>query len=51
MTSINSTSNKKPAAGINRDRLNFISTTLSLTCGKDQDHDLVHDLAAPFKAR
>ena len=46
------THNEKPAAATIRDRLELVlSTTLSLTPWKDQDHDFVQQPAAQFKPR
>lgn len=46
------TLNEKPAAVTTRDRLDFVlSTTLSLTPWKDQDHGFVQQPAAQFKPR
>ena len=43
------TANNKPVAATIRDRLNCVSTTLSITPGKDQDSALIFPAATHCK--
>ena len=43
--------NEKPAEAMTPGGLVLVLTTLSPTPGKDQDSDLIHIRAAPFKPR
>ena len=49
MISNNENLKRKPAAATIRDGLNCVSTTLSITPGKDQDSALIFPFAAHFK--